>query len=80
MSFNSLYIVIETLKMKLSFVEGFKYIVSNGGDTDINCAIYGAIRGANEDITSSINISDFLSAGIIEKLDIIQVKDTNNGI
>jgi len=39
----SLHIVIETLKKDYSFIDGFKYIVSLGGDTDTNCAIYGAI-------------------------------------
>jgi len=61
----SLYIIIETLKMNLSFTEGFKYIVSNGGDTDTNCAIYGAIKGANQNIADEIDISDFLTDDIV---------------
>lgn len=65
---HSLYIVIEALKMDLSFIDGFKYIVSNGGDTDTNCAIYGAIRGYREDVSDSIKISDFLTTNIVEKL------------
>jgi len=65
---HSLYLVIETLKQNLSFVEGFKYIVSYGGDTDTNCAIYGAIRGANEDINDELNILDFLSTDVITQL------------
>lgn len=77
---HSLYIVIETLKMDLSFVEGFKYIVSNGGDTDTNCAIYGAIRGSNENIDNCVTISEFLTIDIIEKLDIVLIKDIGNGI
>jgi len=56
----TLYLVIETLKMDLTFVEGFKYIVSKGGDTDTNCAIYGAIRGYSEDIESEIIVEDFI--------------------
>jgi len=56
----TLYLVIEALKKNLSFVEGFKYIVSYGGDTDTNCAIYGAIRGYNEDIEDEVNIGNFL--------------------
>ena len=34
--------------------------MSNGGDTDTNCAIYGAIKGYNDDINKEINIADFL--------------------
>jgi len=36
---HSLYIVIEALKKDCSFIDGFKYIVSVGGDTDTNCAM-----------------------------------------
>lgn len=57
---HTLYIVITTLKKKLSFLDGFKYIVSLGGDTDTNCAIYGAIKGAKSDIAKEINIKYFL--------------------
>ncbi len=57
---HTLYLVTEALKKNLSFVEGFKYIVSYGGDTDTNCAIYGAIRGCNEDIEDEVNIGNFL--------------------
>ena len=65
---NSLYIVIKTLKMNLFFVDGFKYIVSQGGDTDTNCAIYGAIRGSIEDIRDSVNILDFLTMDVLKDL------------
>jgi ADP-ribosylglycohydrolase len=41
----TLYDVLDVLKMDLSIHEGFKELVSRGGDTDTNCAIYGAIRG-----------------------------------
>ena len=57
---HSLYIVIETLKKDLSFVEGFKYIVSRGGDTDTNCAIYGAIKGYKNNIVEEVNVEDFI--------------------
>ena len=57
---HSLYIVIETLKKKANFLNGFKYIVSQGGDTDTNCAIYGAILGANKDITKELDLSLFI--------------------
>ena len=57
----SLYIVIEALKQDLSFIDGFKYIVSVGGDTDTNCAILGAIKGNKEDISNSLNIEFFLN-------------------
>jgi len=45
---HTLYDVIEVLKMDLAVKEGFKELVSRGGDTDTNCAIYGAIRGYND--------------------------------
>ena len=56
----TLYIVIDALKHKRKFLTGFKYIVSKGGDTDTNCAIYGAILGYNNDITKELDIKDFL--------------------
>ena len=58
---HTLYIVIKALKADLSFLDGFKYIVSFGGDTDTNCAIYGAIRGYKKDISNEINMNDFIS-------------------
>ena len=57
---HSLYIVIAALKNNYNFLDGFKYIVSNGGDTDTNCAIYGAIKGYRNKIKNELNISDFL--------------------
>ena len=57
----TLYIVIEALKKKRKFLTAFKYIVSQGGDTDTNCAIFGAIRGAHADITQELKISLFVS-------------------
>ena len=65
---HSLYTIIETLKMDLSFIEGFKHIVANGGDTDTNCAIYGAIKGANDDIREVIDIAEFLPTDFVEAL------------
>lgn len=63
---HSLYIVIEALKKDFSFIEGFKYIVSYGGDTDTNCAIYGAIKGHKEDIFKSLPVEDFLTDDIFK--------------
>jgi ADP-ribosylglycohydrolase len=62
---HSLYLVLETLKQNLSFTEGFKYIVSYGGDTDTNCAIYGAIRGFKENISKEVALVDFLPSSFI---------------
>lgn len=66
----SLYIVIEALKQDLSFIDGFKYIVSCGGDTDTNCAIFGAIKGNREDISNSLPIEFFLTKKIEKYLNI----------
>lgn len=57
---HTVYIVIETLKQELNFLDGFKYIVSQGGDTDTNCAVYGAVKGCQQDIVKEINLCDFL--------------------
>lgn len=57
----TLYIVIETLKYKRKFLTGFKYIISLGGDTDTNCAIYGAILGYNKDIAQELNVREFIN-------------------
>ncbi len=57
---HTLYIVIKALKQSFSFVDGFKYIVSMGGDTDTNCAIYGAIKGCSNNIENELNIKEFL--------------------
>ena len=65
----SLYIVIKTLKKDCSFIDGFKYIVSLGGDTDTNCAIYGAIKGCKENISDSLNINDFLNTVMLKRLE-----------
>lgn len=58
---HTLYIVIKTLKQSMTFLEGFKYIVSYGGDTDTNCAVYGAIRGYRESIDEELTLDDFLT-------------------
>jgi len=57
---HTLYIVIDALKHKRKFLTGFKYIVSQGGDTDTNCAIYGAILGYNKNITEELDIKQFV--------------------
>ena len=58
---HTLYIVIEALKHKRKFLTGFKYIVSKGGDTDTNCAIFGAIFGAKKDINDELDIKEFIN-------------------
>ena len=55
---HTLYDVIDVLNMDIGLLDGFKELVSRGGDTDTNCAIYGSIRGYREDI--DLNIDDFL--------------------
>ena len=72
---HTLFIVIETLKKDFDFLDGFKYIVSKGGDTDSNCAIYGAIKGYRFDISKQIKISDFLTTKLIWKLDNLDKKN-----
>jgi len=39
-------------------LDGFKELVSRGGDTDTNCAIYGAIRGYKDNF--DLNLKDFI--------------------
>lgn len=55
---HTLYDVINVLKMDIGLLDGFKELVSRGGDTDTNCAIYGSIRGYRDNI--DLNIDDFL--------------------
>lgn len=50
--------VIDILKMNVSILDGFKELVSRGGDTDTNCAIYGAIRGYKENL--ELDLDDYL--------------------
>jgi len=69
---HTLYTVIQALTKESSFLEGFKFIVSQGGDTDTNCAIYGAIKGYRENIAEEIDITDFLTE---EHLHLISVKE-----
>ena len=57
---HSLYIVIEALKKKRKFITGFKYIVSHGGDTDTNCAIFGAIFGAQKNVYDQLDPEKFI--------------------
>ena len=65
----TLYDVIGVLKMKLSVLNGFKELVSRGGDTDTNCAIYGAIRGYREKL--EVNLDDYLDKGSQRVLEIV---------
>ncbi|MDF1878417.1 ADP-ribosylglycohydrolase family protein [Sulfurimonas sp. SAG-AH-194-C20] len=65
---NTLYIVIQTLKKEFDYLDGFKYIVAAGGDTDTNCAIYAAIKSYKNDINKSIDIEEFLTKKIIHEL------------
>lgn len=62
---HTVYIVIETLKKDFTFLDGFKYIVSKGGDTDTNCAVFGAIKGCGINIENEINIDYFLESKYI---------------
>jgi ADP-ribosylglycohydrolase len=57
---HSLAIVIDALLTKRKFLTGFKYIVSKGGDTDTNCAIFGAIFGYKKDIKKELDIDKFI--------------------
>jgi len=54
----TVYDVLDVLKMDLTILEGFKELVSRGGDTDTNCAIYGSLRGYNK--TLELNLDNFL--------------------
>jgi len=57
---NTFHVVIEALKTKRRFLTGFKYITSKGGDTDTNCAIFGAILGARKEISKELDIEKFV--------------------
>ncbi len=54
----TVYDVLDVLKMDLTILEGFKELVSRGGDTDTNCAIYGAMRGYIEKL--ELNLDHYL--------------------
>jgi ADP-ribosylglycohydrolase len=58
---NTLDIVIKALKSKRKFLTAFKYIVSKGGDTDTNCAIFGAIYGYRNDISDELDVKEFIN-------------------
>ncbi len=51
----SLNDVLDVLKMDVGLLDGFKELVSRGGDTDTNCAIYGAIRGYRDTFELDLN-------------------------
>ena len=55
---HTVYDVLEVLKMDLGILEGFKELVSRGGDTDTNCAIYGAICGYCDEL--EVDLDDYL--------------------
>jgi len=57
---HSLHIVLEALKKDMNFLDGFKFITSHGGDTDTNCAIFGAIRSYKYNIAEELNVEDFI--------------------
>jgi ADP-ribosylglycohydrolase len=67
---NTLNIILDTWKdrRELGFLNGFKKIVSMGGDTDTNCAVYGAMFGFSVDIRDEIDIEQWLEPDWIEKI------------
>lgn len=52
---NSARIVYDALQQRSSLMDGFKHIVSQGGDTDTHCAIYGAIRGYQDGLKYEVS-------------------------
>ncbi len=60
---HSLYAISSTLVKELSILDGFKDIVSQGGDTDTNCAIYGAIVGYHGE---QVDMGQYLSKESID--------------
>jgi len=58
---HTLHIVLDALQKNQSFLDGFQYITSLGGDTDTNCAIYGAVLGYKKDIKEELSLQDFLN-------------------
>lgn len=56
----TLHDVIDVLKMDADILDGFKELVSRGGDTDTNCAIYGAIRGYSD--TFELDLDNYLDS------------------
>lgn len=64
---HTLHTVIQALEEERTFLDGFKFIVSQGGDTDTNCAIYGAIKGYRSNISDEITIGDFLTNKILKQ-------------
>jgi len=53
---------VQLIQDGYSFNEaGFKYIVSHGGDTDTNCAIFEVVNEYNKDVRKSLAIEDFLT-------------------
>jgi len=63
---HTLHHVIEVLKMNIGMLDAFKELVSRGGDTDTNCAIYAAIKGYSD--CFELTLEDFLDAPSIKIL------------
>ncbi len=67
--YHSAFIVVETIKRKFDFINSLRYIVSQGGDTDTNCAIFGAIYGANRypEIDFYLDIEEIKNKYLVDK-------------
>ena len=65
----TLHDVLEVLKMDLSILNGFKELVSRGGDTDTNCAIYGAVRGYKKSF--ELSLDDYLDRALQKILQVL---------
>lgn len=65
---NTARIVYEAFGRDCVMIDGFKSIVAQGGDTDTNCAIYGALRGYRESIDLELR-KRLLSTPSIELLE-----------
>jgi ADP-ribosylglycohydrolase len=68
---HTLHDVLDVLKMDLSVHEGFKELVSRGGDTDTNCAIYGAVRGYNKVL--GIQLGKYLNDDFLKMLEFASI-------
>jgi ADP-ribosylglycohydrolase len=66
---HTLFTVLEALRRGYSFLDGFKYIVSQGGDTDTNCAVFGALKGAGEDIEDELDMAAFLPKAFLQRME-----------
>ena len=66
---HSLYAVLSALENCRGFLDGFKYLVAKGGDTDTNCAIYGAILGATKTVSEELALAEFLPEHFFDTLE-----------